>query len=398
MKEEALTIRESIHGPVVRAIAGKALALRVAGIDQPGIVDQYLKMMRARTFTEFEAALRPLQMPFFTVMYADRDGHIMHLFGGRTPVRPAGDYQWAGIVPGTGAATLWTTTHPYQELPRVADPPSGWLQNANDPPWTTTFRWRSIPASFRATWRLGRCRSGPSDPPSWSKRRVHHSRRIRPVQTFHAHGSCRSAARRSDPAGEGGRRCGRDAAAVLEAWDRNADAESKGAVLFEAWFRLLSRAGVVFATPWSETSPRTTPDGLRDPAAAVRALAQAAEQVKKTHGSADVAWGQVYRLRVGGKDLPANGGPGDLGIFRVLVHRRQDGKMRASGGDSYVATVEFSQPVRARSLISYGNASQRGSAHIDDQIELFAKKQLKPVWLVRAEIERNLERREVVKR
>ena len=149
----------------------------------------------------------------------------------------------------------------------------------------------------------------------------------------------------------------------------------------------------------SEASPRTTPDGLRDPAAAVRALVQAAEQVKKTHGSADVAWGQVYRLRVGGKDLPANGGPGDLGIFRVVgFSEDKDGKMRAAGGDSYVATVEFSQPVRARSLISYGNASQRGSAHIGDQIELFAKKQLKPVWLVRAEIERNLERREVVKR
>ena len=66
-------------------MAGKALALRVAGIDQPGILDQYLGMMRARNLAEFEAALRPLQMPFFTVMYADRDGHIMHLFGGRTP-------------------------------------------------------------------------------------------------------------------------------------------------------------------------------------------------------------------------------------------------------------------------------------------------------------------------
>ena len=139
IKEEQLTIRESVHGPVVRATSGKALALRVSGLEQPNVIAQYWNMIRSKSLAEFEAAERPLQMPFFTTMYADADGHIMHLFGGRTPVRPAGDYDWNTIVPGTSSATLWTSTHPYSELPRVVDPPSGWLQNANDPPWTTTF-------------------------------------------------------------------------------------------------------------------------------------------------------------------------------------------------------------------------------------------------------------------
>ena len=35
--------------------------------------------------------------------------------------------------------TLWTKIHPYKDLPRIVDPKSGWLQNANDLPWTTTF-------------------------------------------------------------------------------------------------------------------------------------------------------------------------------------------------------------------------------------------------------------------
>ena len=399
-KDDAFTILESVHGPVVRAVAGKALALRVAGVDQPGILDQYLKMTRARTLAEFEAALRPLQMPFFTVMYADRDGHIMHLFGGRTPVRPAGDYQWSGIVPGTAANTLWTSTHPYDELPRVADPVSGWLQNANDPPWTTTFPLAIDPNKFPRYLA----------PRSMSFRAQRSAELIEADSsiTLDEFGQYKHSTRMAladrllddlIPPAKAAGGLAAEAAAVLEAWDRNADADSKGAVLFEAWFRLLARAGNVFATPWNETSPRTTPDGLRDPAAAVQALVQATAQVRKTHGSADVAWGQVYRLRVGGKDLPANGGPSDLGIFRVVgFSEDKDGKMRAAGGDSYVAIVEFSQSVRARSLISYGNASQRGSAHSGDQIELFAKKQLKPVWLERAEIERNLERREVVKR
>ena len=117
------------------------------------------------------------------------------------------------------------------------------------------------------------------------------------------------------------------------------------------------------------------------------------------HGAIDVPWGQVYRLRVGGRDLPASGGPGDLGIFRVVGFTEdKDGKWRATGGDSYVATMEFGPTVRARSLIGYGNASQPGSPHVGDQLELFAKKQLKTVWLTRADIEQNLERRETVRR
>ena len=36
-----------------------------------------------------------------------------------------------------------------------------------------------------------------------------------------------------------------DAAAVLEKWDRSADAGSKGAVLFEAWYRALARLGQI---------------------------------------------------------------------------------------------------------------------------------------------------------
>ena len=40
---------------------------------------------------------------------------------------------------GTATRTLWTEIHSYDELPRAVDPLSGWLQNANEPPWTTTF-------------------------------------------------------------------------------------------------------------------------------------------------------------------------------------------------------------------------------------------------------------------
>jgi acyl-homoserine-lactone acylase len=57
--------------------------------------------------------------------------------------------------------------------------------------------------------------------------------------------------------------------------------------------------------------------------------------------------------------------------------------------------VEFSTPVYAEALLGYGNWSKVGSKHVDDQLPLFSKKQMRPVWRARNEIEANLESRKV---
>ncbi len=66
------------------------------------------------------------------------------------------------------------------------------------------------------------------------------------------------------------------------------------------------------------------------------------------------------------------------------------------GGDSYIAAVEFADPVRAQALVSYGNASQPDSPHAGDQLALAAKGELRPVWRTRDEITAHLEAREVI--
>jgi acyl-homoserine-lactone acylase len=64
-------------------------------------------------------------------------------------------------------------------------------------------------------------------------------------------------------------------------------------------------------------------------------------------------------------------------------------------GDFFVAAVEFSQPVRAMALTSYGNVTQPGSRHVGDQLQLFAEKKLRPVWCTRKEIKTHLTERRV---
>jgi acyl-homoserine-lactone acylase len=403
MSEEKLEIRRSIHGPVVAEKPGKAIALRIVGLDQPYIAEQYWDMASATSFAEFETAVRRLQNPFYTVMYADRTGRIMHLFGGRTPKRPAGDYDWSGIVRGDTAATLWNDTHAYNELPRVVDPPSGWLQNANDPPWTTTFPPAIDADAF----------------PRYMAPRFMHFRAQRSARmladddriTFdelvaYKHSTRMELADRilDDllPAARSAGGAPAKAAEVLAAWDRSADATSRGAVLFQRFYGELAKASgkeEPFATKWDARNPMTTPDGLRDPSAAVAALDRAAAAMTKEGLALDVPWGDVYRLRRGGVNLPANGGPNELGIFRVVGYRKaDDGVFEAAGGDSFMFVAEFAKPVRALSSVAPGNWSQPGSPHVADQLPLFADKKLKPAWRSRRDIEANLARKETVTR
>jgi acyl-homoserine-lactone acylase len=73
-----------------------------------------------------------------------------------------------------------------------------------------------------------------------------------------------------------------------------------------------------------------------------------------------------------------------------------NGPGHAAGGDSFVAAVEFSNPVQARVVLNYGNASQTGSPHRSDQLSLAAAKQMRVAWLTRGEVEKHLESKESV--
>ena len=114
----------------------------------------------------------------------------------------------------------------------------------------------------------------------------------------------------------------------------------------------------------------------------------------------DVPWGEDYRLIRDDVDLPSNGGPGDpYGLFRVTNYVPiGDDRFMAIGGDSYQAIIEFGDKPKAMTLVSYGNASQKGSKHRTDQLKFYSEKKLRPVWRNKEEIKQHLELREMLSR
>ena len=145
-----------------------------------------------------------------------------------------------------------------------------------------------------------------------------------------------------------------------------------------------------YTSKWESSQPHTTPDGLADPERAVRLLEETALAMETHFGALDTPWGDYYRIKYNGRDLPANGSPGNVGVFRVAWPGGGDEhNAYVSGGDSWVGVIEFADPVKAKVLLSYGNATQKDSPHNGDQLELFSKKQLRDAWFTMQQVKAN---------
>ncbi len=94
LREERLDIRRSVHGPVVFDENGVTMAMRVAGLDRPKMLEQWFRMGEARSLEEFQSALRMMSVPMWHANYADDKKHIMFVFD--------------GLVPNGGCATINT--------------------------------------------------------------------------------------------------------------------------------------------------------------------------------------------------------------------------------------------------------------------------------------------------
>lgn len=429
LQTQTLDVVSSIHGPIVAQQGNKALAIRVAGLNAPSIVSQYWDMIRAHNLQEFSQAMSRMQLPYFNVIYADRHGDFMYAFAGLQPVRNGGDYSsWQGILAGDTAATFWTRTLSWSELPKTIDPPGGFVQNCNDPPWTSTFPEEILPQRYPAY----------VAPQTMSVRAQQSARFLLSQPQFtvddlltgkmstHMELSARVVPDLVAAAKASGNSTAIAAADVLQAWDGTSDAQSRGAALFEQWYMAYASdpntpksatfsadGGIYppFKMDWSAQQPLTTPRGLADPAAAVPALITAAGLLQQQVGAIDIPWGDLHRavLVTWNSDLtrskelvnqPESGSDTVFGGTRIVetVPDPQGGfQLYAIGGDSYVQLVEFTQQgPHAQTLLAYGNASRPGSPHIADQLQFFEDKRLRPTAVTRQEVEAQTLRREAL--
>ncbi|MFL1377429.1 penicillin acylase family protein [Nocardiopsis protaetiae] len=145
-----ITVRSTHHGPLMSdTVAGEDLA-RIAeappveGAEEgaeyavslqwtalsPGTTaDALFVMNRARDWEDFRRAASGFSVPAQNLVYADNEGNIGYQAPGTVPVRGEGDGRYP--APGWDSAYDWEEYIPFEELPSVYNPGSGFIVTAN---------------------------------------------------------------------------------------------------------------------------------------------------------------------------------------------------------------------------------------------------------------------------
>ena len=132
----AYEVWETHHGPIVNDVitelkGSPPMALRWPALEGTRLIDALVALNRAQDWPSFHRALAEWETPSVNFVYADVDGHIAYQSTARIPVRAPG-HQGTVPVPGWDGRHEWQGFIPYEEMPKLLDPPSGFIVTANN--------------------------------------------------------------------------------------------------------------------------------------------------------------------------------------------------------------------------------------------------------------------------
>jgi acyl-homoserine-lactone acylase len=192
--------------------------------------------------------------------------------------------------------------------------------------------------------------------------------------------------------------------AILGGWDGSTTPESRGSVLFADWAYRMERADLDLThVPIDTISPLATEATLADVARALGELRASGAQIERLFGSADVAWGQVYRIRYAGLDLPSPVGRDELGAFNAGHYQRiseagpDEGRFILTHASHFIGEVAFGPDgPEARGLLTYGNHDDPEAPDVRRQLEMFSRSEVRAMHFHPKDVNEASIRREIL--
>jgi penicillin amidase len=433
-----MTVRSTRHGPIISdnyeiledftqeagiPLPGDyAISLRWTALEEgSAVVDAALRLNLAQDFEGFRDALRLFDVPAQNVVYADRDGNIGYQAPGKIPIRTTGDGRVP--VPGWNAEYEWSGYIPFDDLPFSYNPEEGYIVTANNPvvddsyPFVITTDWNYGDRAARIVAMIEADPSIDLSDVAAMQRDTHnpHADRLVPWMLD------------IDLTSED--EAYRDAQQVLAAWDRDNDADSAGAAVFEtAWSNLLrltfhddmrqelwpaggSRWSLAVSEMlphpglrfWDNRATAATETGdeiLR--AAFIAGVDELVDRLGDDPGSWE--WGDLHQATFRNETLGKSG----TGVIEARFNR---GPYRVGGGpdivdaigywanEGYEVTwlpsmrmiVDFSDLENSRAIHTTGQSGHAYSSHYRDMIEDWSAGQPWPMRWDRSTVEQHAE-------
>ncbi len=223
------------HGPVIADEGNRFPALRWVGAES-GFARLLLDLNRARNWQEFTGALAHYSGPGQNFVYADVDGNIGYQAAGRFPIRRT----HLGDVPADGSSGNfeWDGFIPFDELPRVYNPPSGVIASANQDPFPSGYPYR-VSGRFYPPYRSGQITALLSAQQGW--RAMDMLKVQTDVYSAFSHRLARQFVAAYDRSGAGNSALA-DAAAILRTWNGQMEVEAAAPLIVSLAYEHLRRA------------------------------------------------------------------------------------------------------------------------------------------------------------
>lgn len=155
IEDVALPVIETVNGPVIIQRDNKNYSLKWTAFD-PKNSDfaAFFYLNRATDWNSFKKALSDFGGSMQNFVYADVKGNIGWHTAGKVPLRRKGD----GSLPYDGSTNDgdWVGYIPFNELPNLYNPASGFIMTANQRIVGTDYKYPQLVREFAAPWRAKR--------------------------------------------------------------------------------------------------------------------------------------------------------------------------------------------------------------------------------------------------
>ena len=381
-------VLRSKHGPVIEA-KDYTYAIRYAGMGEIRQLEQYYRLNHTKDVNDFLNIMSMNALPSINYVVADSLDNIGFLHNAQYPNRLDG-WNWEKDLPGDRSDLIWQGYRPFSFVPKLVNPESGMIFNANNTPYNATDGSDNLkPEQFPQSMGLAKNQtnrsqrliemnngSNPLTRDSLLKQKfdVRYSPKSEHIQTLRKYFAIDWS---NTP---------ELAAAVeqLKKWDLSADINNPHTALAILTLRQLSSAD----DPKDHSKTALT-----------KALTNARDHLLKHHGKLDPPWGEVNRLVRGDVNLPIAGGPDVLRAIYSFGLEKDD-IAYATHGDTWMALVEWKQntetgeaELSADVMHQFGSATlDEQSPHYADQATLFAEQKWRKAQLKLADIRANASR------
>jgi len=410
MASKTVTAYFTHHGPIVRALDGKWVAVKM--MDEPlKALTQSYSRTKARDYNAFYKAMELRTNSSNNTVYADAQGNIAYFHGNFIPKRDP-KFDWRKPVDGSNPATDWQGLHAIKDTITLFNPASGYISNTNNWPFSSS----GASSPKREAW----------PDYMWSlpeNARGRHAERVLKDAKSFTLDSLIAAAYDSHltafepllpqllkdydalPASDPRKALLAEQVASLRGWDLRYGVASIPTSLAIYWGQDMVAKNAPRARAQGTPVVDFVTTGL-NAEERLSSLQRASEKLTTDFGSWKTPWGEINRFQRISGDIDqqyddskpswpvgfASANWGSLASFG-MVAKQKTKRIYGDRGNSFVAVVEFGPKLRAKSILAGGNSNNPASKHFADQAEMYSRGEFKDVLFYKEDIEKNLERK-----